>query len=163
MPSFCYICQVNFRSPGGLTKHMNSKHNKNSTLVGMAEVSQLHTFICHPSLSDEYKSICNFSYKVLNTYEPGDALLMAHSSEIPFRRHHRMCLSQAATLGTPSVTGSNMNGRTTTTYGFNPRPMIFSAALTSGEQPSKGIRLTMTAVTESHERPQRSYTSQLTR
>ena len=162
MPSFCYICRVNFRSLGGLTKHMNSKHNKNSTLAGMAEASQLHTFIRHPTLSGEYKLICNFLYIVLNTYEPGDALLMAHSSEIPFHRHHKMCLSQAATLGTPSVTGSNTNGRTTTTYGFNPRPMIFSVALTSGEQPSKGIRLTMTVAMESHERPRRSYTSQLT-
>ncbi|KAH9039490.1 hypothetical protein EDB83DRAFT_2318440 [Lactarius deliciosus] len=42
----------NFRSQGGLTKHVNSKHNENSTLAGMAKVSQLHTFVRHPHLSE---------------------------------------------------------------------------------------------------------------
>ncbi|KAH9015025.1 hypothetical protein EDB84DRAFT_1277471, partial [Lactarius hengduanensis] len=47
----CSFCEGNFRSQGGLTKHVNLKHGKNSTLTGMAEASQLHTFIRHPHLS----------------------------------------------------------------------------------------------------------------
>ncbi|KAH9161675.1 hypothetical protein EDB89DRAFT_1861472 [Lactarius sanguifluus] len=51
MSYVCSFCQDNFRSQGGLTKHVNSKHNENSTLAGMAKASQLHTFVRHPHLS----------------------------------------------------------------------------------------------------------------
>ncbi|KAH9045837.1 hypothetical protein EDB84DRAFT_1633687 [Lactarius hengduanensis] len=47
----CSFCEGNFRSQGGLTKHVNLKHGKNSTLTGMAEALQSHTFIRHPHLS----------------------------------------------------------------------------------------------------------------
>ncbi|KAH9178034.1 hypothetical protein EDB89DRAFT_2112020 [Lactarius sanguifluus] len=47
----CSFCEGNFHSQGGLTKHVNLKHSKNSTLTGMAEALQSHTFIRHPHLS----------------------------------------------------------------------------------------------------------------
>ncbi|KAH9046384.1 hypothetical protein EDB83DRAFT_2637518, partial [Lactarius deliciosus] len=47
----CSFCGNSFRSQGGLTKHVNSKHRKNSTLAGMAAALQSHTFIRHPHLS----------------------------------------------------------------------------------------------------------------
>ncbi|KAH9039755.1 hypothetical protein EDB84DRAFT_1587671 [Lactarius hengduanensis] len=52
----CSFCEGNFRSQGGLTKHVNLKHGKNSTLTGMAEALQLHTFIHHPHLSELFES-----------------------------------------------------------------------------------------------------------
>src|ERR1700761_3224333 len=82
MPFVCSVCSENFRSQGGLTKHVNSKHSKNSTLAGMASASQAHTFIRHPYLSGMSKLICGFSFKVLNTYELSHVHLMAHSSRI---------------------------------------------------------------------------------
>ncbi|KAH9014681.1 hypothetical protein EDB84DRAFT_1277590 [Lactarius hengduanensis] len=51
MSFFCSFCGNSFRSQGGLTKHVNSKHRKNSTLAGMAAALQSHTFIRHPHLS----------------------------------------------------------------------------------------------------------------
>ncbi|KAH9007664.1 hypothetical protein EDB84DRAFT_1591306 [Lactarius hengduanensis] len=51
MSFFCSFCGNSFRSQGGLTKHVNSKHRKNSTLAGMAAALQSHTFIQHPHLS----------------------------------------------------------------------------------------------------------------
>ncbi|KAH9008341.1 hypothetical protein EDB83DRAFT_2509114 [Lactarius deliciosus] len=59
MSYVCSFCQDNFRSQGGLTKHVNSKHNENSTLAGMAKASQLHTFVRHPHLSDLSESCGN--------------------------------------------------------------------------------------------------------
>ncbi|KAI9436783.1 hypothetical protein BJY52DRAFT_1130347 [Lactarius psammicola] len=47
----CSSCGGDFRSQGGLTRHTNLKHSKNSTLAGMVTASQLHTFIHHPHLS----------------------------------------------------------------------------------------------------------------
>ncbi|KAH9060394.1 hypothetical protein EDB83DRAFT_2292370 [Lactarius deliciosus] len=51
MSFFCSFCGDSFHSQGGLTKHVNSKHRKNSTLAGMAAALQSHTFIRHPHLS----------------------------------------------------------------------------------------------------------------
>ncbi|KAI9435153.1 hypothetical protein H4582DRAFT_1817832 [Lactarius indigo] len=51
MSFFCSFCRDNFHSQGGLAKHVNSKHGKNSTFAGMAAALQSHTFICHPHLS----------------------------------------------------------------------------------------------------------------
>jgi hypothetical protein len=55
----CSFCNKNLCSQGGLTRHVNSKHNKNSALAGMAEASKLHTFKHHPYLSGMSKSVGN--------------------------------------------------------------------------------------------------------
>ncbi|KAH9159540.1 hypothetical protein EDB89DRAFT_2117724 [Lactarius sanguifluus] len=59
MSYICSFCRDNFHSQGGLTKHVNSKHNENSTLAGMAKAPQLHTFVHHPHLSDLSESCGN--------------------------------------------------------------------------------------------------------
>lgn len=135
MSFVCSVCRGNFRSQGGLTKHMNLKHGKSSTLAGMAEASQLHTFIRHPFLSGERKPIFHFSYKSLNIYEPNHVHPMVQFSKTPSRhRKHQTLQGHVAVLGILSVTGSNTSGHTTTMYNFNPQQTTFSVASTSGEQ-----------------------------
>jgi hypothetical protein len=90
----CSVCSEKFRSKGGLTRHTNSKHNKSSTLAGMAEVSQSHTFIRHPFLSGKFKPNFDLLYKLLNIYEPGHVRQMAHSSKIPSRLRLHLCQCQ---------------------------------------------------------------------
>jgi hypothetical protein len=55
----CSFCCRNFRSQGGLTKHVNAKHNKNSAHRGMVEEAKLHTFIRHPHLSGMSRLVLN--------------------------------------------------------------------------------------------------------
>jgi hypothetical protein len=55
----CSFCCGNFRSQGGLTKHVNAKHNKNSARRGMVEEAKLHTFIHHPHLSGMSRLVLN--------------------------------------------------------------------------------------------------------
>ena len=101
----CSVCQGNFCSPAGLKKHMNSRHNKNSAVAGMAEASQLHTFIRHPNLSGMFKPVHNSSHKVLNTYhKPVHVHLMAHSFEILSHNPTSPSPSSAPILGSPSMT-----------------------------------------------------------
>jgi hypothetical protein len=87
-------------------KHMNAKHIQNSTLAGMAEASQLHTFIRHPNLSGMFKAVHDCSYKVLNIYEPIHVHLLAHSfGTLSHNLRHLTHLSPAPILGTPSMAG----------------------------------------------------------
>jgi hypothetical protein len=55
----CSFCCRNFHSQGGLTKHMNVKHNKNSAHQGMVKEAKLHTFICHRHLSGMSRLVFN--------------------------------------------------------------------------------------------------------
>ena len=57
MPFTCPTCRGNFRSQGGLMKHVNSKHGENSARRGMVKAAQSHTFIRHPHLSGMSKPI----------------------------------------------------------------------------------------------------------
>ena len=57
MPFTCPTCRGNFRSQGGLTKHVNLKHGENSARRGKVKAAQSHTFIRHPHLSGMSKPI----------------------------------------------------------------------------------------------------------
>ena len=85
---------------------MNSNHNKNSTLAGMAEASQLHTFVRHPHLSGTSKLICDLYNNVLNIYKLVHAHLMALSSEIwPHNHQHWIRSNHATIFGFPLIAG----------------------------------------------------------
>ena len=56
----CTFCNKNLCLQEGLKRNVTAKHNKNSTLAGMAEASEVHTFKCHPHLSGMSNLVCNY-------------------------------------------------------------------------------------------------------